>query len=237
MPAVYLLSAGLDSAVALAKCQETDQGGLAITFDYGQRAARQEIARAAKLAVHYGLQHKVIDLEWLGEITSTALVNRDSTVPAVAEADLDKTLDVTLATAQKVWVPNRNGLFVNIAAAYAESMGLLTVVTGFNAEEAATFPDNSPQFVAASNQALAFSTLNQVKLFSPTQNLNKIEIVEEGLRLKIPWHYLWSCYHGEDIMCGKCESCQRLKRALRAKKCNHELNLLFPVEGCDIGEA
>ncbi len=44
--------------------------------------------------------------------------------------------------------------------------------------------------------------------------MTKVEIVREGLRLGIPWGDLWSCYRGGESMCGRCESCLRLKRAV-----------------------
>ena len=62
-----------------------------------------------------------------------------------------------------MWVPNRNGVFIAIAAAFAESLGADLVVTGFNAEEAATFPDNSAAFAAAATESLRFSTANGVR--------------------------------------------------------------------------
>lgn len=227
MSGVILLSAGLDSTVAMAMYLKSEQAGIALTIDYGQRAAKQEITRAGCLAAHYGLEHTVVKLPFLAQVTRTSLVNRDASVPEVDAADLDRVLDVTLRSAEKVWVPNRNGLFINLAAALAESREFNCIVAGFNAEEAATFPDNSPQFVIAANQALAFSTLNQVKVISPTQNLNKMEIVRMGLTLNIPWQHLWSCYHGGDKMCGRCESCSRLKRALESQAAAKELNVLF----------
>ncbi|HWJ02982.1 MAG TPA: 7-cyano-7-deazaguanine synthase QueC [Verrucomicrobiae bacterium] len=229
MAGVILLSGGLDSTVAMASFLAEYETGLALTFDYGQRAAKQELHTSQAIALHYGVEHHIVKLPFLGEITKTSLVNRDQEVPTLEMADLDKVLEVTLETAEKVWVPNRNGLFVNVAAAYAESLGYQHVVTGFNAEEAVTFPDNSPQFVAAITGSLAFSTLNGVKLLSPTQNLNKMEIVDLGMKLGIPWDKLWSCYHSGEKMCGQCESCQRLKRALTAQGHQKLADQLFAI--------
>jgi 7-cyano-7-deazaguanine synthase len=227
MGAVILLSAGLDSTVAMADFLRTSPGGIALTFDYGQRAAAQELSRAEKLANIYGLEQSRVSLPFLAQLTNTSLVNREAEVPQVDSQDLDKVLQVTLDSAEKVWVPNRNGLFINIAAVFAESLGYEYIIAGFNAEEAVTFPDNSPQFIKATNQALAFSTLNQVKVVSPTQNLNKMEIVQRGKDLGIPWQYLWSCYHGDERMCGGCESCQRMKRALESQGLTDILQELF----------
>jgi 7-cyano-7-deazaguanine synthase len=90
------------------------------------------------------------------------------------------------------------------------------IVTGFNSEEAAAFPDNSAEFVCAANTALNYSTLNKVKLVSYTQAFDKTKIIKLGLELNLPFQYIWSCYKGENKMCGRCESCLRLGRAAKA---------------------
>jgi 7-cyano-7-deazaguanine synthase len=113
-------------------------------------------------------------------------------------------------------VPNRNGVFIAIAAAHAEAAGLRRVVVGFNREEGATFPDNTPEFVARTNAALALSTLSTVEVVNPVGALDKVEIVRRGREAGAPLGLVWSCYHGEPEPCGACESCRRLFRALDA---------------------
>jgi len=132
------------------------------------------------------------------------------------EPDMDKLDDklTTTETAKAVWVPNRNGIFLNIAAALAESQSINSLYVGFNAEEAVTFPDNSLDYVNSMNQSLSFSTLNKVKITAPTINMVKKEIFKELFNSDFPVKYLWSCYNNYEKMCGKCESCQRLKRAM-----------------------
>jgi len=214
MKSVVLLSGGLDSTVSLAQALRESEVVLCLTMDYGQRAAVREIAASRALADHYGLNHRVIPLPFLSEITRTALVNRDARLPGPNREELDDP-GAAARTAAAVWVPNRNGLFVNIAACFAESLGCQRVVAGFNREEALTFPDNSVAYLEAANGALAYSTAGRVQVLSYTQRLNKEEIVHLGQRLGVPWNLIWSCYRGEDKMCGKCESCRRLLRAFQ----------------------
>ena len=146
------------------------------------------------------------------EITKTSLVNRSHEIPKIKSSDLDNPV-VTAASAQSVWVPNRNGLFINIAACYADQLGAKVILTGFNQEEAATFPDNSEEFAKAITQSLSFSTQVQARVESLTQSMTKEEIVGAALKLDFPFEILWSCYEGGDKMCGVCESCLRSKRA------------------------
>jgi 7-cyano-7-deazaguanine synthase len=215
LKSIVLLSGGLDSAVSLALALKETEVVFCLTFDYGQRSALKEKASAAALAAHYSVEHRILKLAFLKEITKTALVMLDKDIPEPDNAELDNGL-ISKTNAASVWVPNRNGLFVNIAAAFAEASGCNLIVTGFNREEAATFPDNSADFVCAVNNALNYSTLNKVKLVSYTQVLNKIEIIKMGLALGLPFQYIWSCYRGEENMCGRCESCRRLGRAVKA---------------------
>ena len=211
---IVLLSGGLDSAVAFKKSVDTGDVVLCLTFDYGQRAADKEAKAAAEMSSLYGVRHELIKLPWLKEICQTALVCSDKQIPELSTDELDGARGKTEASAKSVWVPNRNGVFINIAASYCETLHADNIVTGFNIEEAATFPDNSPEFIEAINSSLNYSTLNKVKLLSPTAPLNKKEIVNLGMEINAPLELLWSCYKGGERMCGVCESCMRLKRAL-----------------------
>jgi 7-cyano-7-deazaguanine synthase len=213
MSAVVLLSGGLDSAVNLKLAADERQVGLALTFDYGQRASACEAAAAAFMCRRLGVPHRVVELPWLAEICQTALVNHSIAIPRLAAADLETRAGAD--TARAVWVPNRNGAFVNIAAAFAEGLAADTIVAGFNKEEAATFPDNSAAFVAAANNALSHSTLTRPTLMSYTQELAKADIVRLGRKAGAPLAAIWSCYHGGIEHCWRCESCARLERALR----------------------
>ncbi len=215
MSSIALLSAGLDSVVAFKK--ELDEHGiaLAITFDYGQRAAAKEIEMAKRICKRYGVRHVVMELAWLEDITCTSLVNRGEKVPEPAEKDLDEIKGKAKETAHLVWVPNRNGLFINIASSYGDAFGYDRIVTGFNAEEGATFPDNTPEFVKAINKSLSYSCEKKVEVVAPVISMNKEEIIREGVKINAPLDLSWSCYFAGAKPCGKCESCMRRARAFK----------------------
>ncbi len=214
MKTLVLLSGGLDSAANLAIADHFDTPVLALTVDYGQQAAPAEIRAAGKLAAHYGVPHRVIDLPWLGGLGGSALTEKTIAIPEPESGKLDEK-EAASKTAKAVWVPNRNGVLINTAAAVAESMGAQQVVVGFNREEAATFPDNSSQFLGTANLALKYSTAGKVKLACYTDMMVKREIVEalRNLPKAFPFELVWSCYRDGEKMCGKCESCRRFIRA------------------------
>lgn len=214
---VVLLSGGLDSSANLAIACERDQVELALTCDYGQKAAKPEIAAARALCEYYGVRHQILDLTWLGQMGGSSLTSSEQ-VPEIRADQLD-TGSVIRQTAKQVWVPNRNGVLINVAAAFAERQGCTRVIVGFNREEAVTFPDNSLEYLNRVTDSLALSTANGTQVFCYTTQMDKTQIVRElrALRKPFPFEKIWSCYLGGPKPCGSCESCQRLKRALGAE--------------------
>jgi 7-cyano-7-deazaguanine synthase len=212
---VVLLSGGLDSAANLAFCREYDEPILAITVRYGQRAQDREVEAARKLCDYYQVEHQVLELPWVGALGGSSLTVASQDLPQLKVSELDDK-DITTESAKSVWVPNRNGILINAAAAFAERLKAERVVVGFNSEEAATFPDNSEEFLKRASRALEYSTSNQVSVFCYSTSWNKIQIVRELRTLKpaFPFDRLWSCYTGGAKPCGHCESCQRQSRAL-----------------------
>lgn len=215
MTSIALLSSGLDSVVAFKKAYDDRGVDLGLTFDYGQKAASKEIEYARKVCDRFNVKHKVIELPWLREITATALVSEKIKVPEPGEEELDEIKGKALETAKQVWVPNRNGAMINIAASFADAYKLRWIVAGFNAEEGATFPDNTLEYVDAVNRSLKYSCSNEVAVYAPVIDLDKEHIIREGMRIGAPLDLSWSCYYSYERPCGKCESCMRRARAFR----------------------
>src|SRR4051812_26311733 len=109
MKSVVLFSSGLDSTVNLYEARSVGEVVLAITFDYGQRSAVKETHFAAKQCEALCVPHKVMTLPWFSDFTDTSLVNRSALVPM--GVDINSPAE-TSAAAKKVWVPNRNGIFL-----------------------------------------------------------------------------------------------------------------------------
>ncbi len=211
---IILLSGGLDSLVSLGL------GGydvsLALTFDYGQKSVKDEIEASEKICEYYGIEHKVIKLDWLKDITHTALV---------ADIDLPDKIDEN--SAKNVWVPNRNGLFLNIAGSFADAENYDYIIIGANKEEAQTFPDNTKEFIERINSEFEFSTRKRPKVVAPLINYDKNDIVKLALEHDIPLNLVKSCYAGGEKHCGKCESCIRLKNALTYNQAEEYIKELF----------
>lgn len=213
--AIVLLSGGLDSALNLALAHKEKKARLALTVRYGQRADNQEVKSAEALCRHYGVELQVVDMTWLGKVNPTGLTRSDQKLPEPSIAQLDSR-EFSMPSMRAVWVANRNGVFLNLAAAFAEALNEQEVLVGFNVEEASTFPDNSENFLEATNRALAYSTLNGVKVASYTVQWDKTRIIKECLELQLPLDLVWSCYQAGPDRCWTCESCKRSERAFLA---------------------
>jgi len=210
---IVLLSAGLDSVVAFKiaydKCDET----LCISYNYGQRARTKELEYASKICARYHVKHLHIALPWF-ENFSGALTSKTA-IPELSE-DLLENLEITTETAKAVWVPARNMVFLAIAASFCDNYDYDFIVTGFNKEEAVTFPDNSYNFIKLFNETLRYGASNKVEVRAPLIGLNKNEIVRLGLEINAPIEWSWSCYTAQEKPCGECESCVRRRAAFNS---------------------
>lgn len=213
MKSIILLSGGLDSLACLAMTREKYNCELAITFDYGQKALDKEIEASKKICEFYNVEHKIIKLDFLKEITQTALVS-DKEVPQ--EYNM-----------KAVWVPNRNGLFLNIAGSFADSYGYNYIIIGANKEEGQTFPDNTLEFATRVEAEFEYSTLIQPKILIPLIDMDKEEIVKKVIELNAPLENVHSCYLGGEKNCGKCESCLHLIEALKKNNAEDFIKKLF----------
>lgn len=208
--AISVLSGGLDCTVATSVF-DRDYEIHAITFDYGQKASKQEIRASEEICKKMGWTHEVIDLPWLSKISASSL-NTDEDIPEPCEDDLDD-LEKSGKTAGSVWVPARNTVFTSIALSYAESIGAEIIIVGWNNEEGATFPDNSKEYLDKFNNLIDVGSPDKIRIEAPAIDLNKEEIVELGIKVGAPIELSYSCYKGEENPCGVCESCMRRKRA------------------------
>ena len=217
---IILLSGGLDSVVALAySLNHTNYNiKLALTFDYGQKAIESEISASKNICKYYKIEHKIIKLDWLKDITQTSLVS-DKQIPS---SNLE-----TKESASSVWVPNRNALFLNIAACYCDSYNYNYIIFGANKDESNTFPDNTEEFRKLASELFKVSTLKAPQVVAPLINYSKDDIVKIAIEDSIPLELIRSCYNSSKLHCGMCESCKRLKRALITNKCEEYINILF----------
>lgn len=216
MKAVVLSSGGVDSTtclgIAIKKLGKENVSTLSVY--YGQKHDK-ELDCARKVAEYYGVKHYEMNLSEVMKLSNCSLLKHsDQEIKHETYAEqLKETNGNPLAT----YVPFRNGLFLSCAAAIALSIypdDEVKLYCGMHADDAAgnAYPDCSPIFNKHINLAIYYGSGKKVKVVSPLVKLNKTQVVEKGLKLKVPYHLTWSCYEGRDKACGKCGTCiDRLK--------------------------
>ena len=211
LKALVLVSGGLDSVYNLfIACNQWPQGVGALFFNYGQKAWRSEKKAVLFFAEKCQIPLEIVNLSSLFSQDSSALISSRS-LPK-KEVDLEDHSSVK-KSAGTVWVSNRNGIFLNVAALKAENYHIPLIIPGFNREEALTFSDNSREYMEKLNECLKLSTSNGVQVYSFSIDMDKSRIFEKSLQMGIDMERLWPCYDSGSRICRLCESCKRFLRA------------------------
>lgn len=192
---MVLLSGGIDSAVVLAN--EIAHGRTpraCVAFDYGQRHHR-ELGAAVEVARYYAVPLTVLRLP-ARLLAGSALTGAGEVPVGLHYADPGQSATV---------VPNRNLVFLALAAAEAVRAGASEVLFGAHAGDAAVYPDCRPEFVAAADKV--FRLACGVAVRAPLLAMDKRGVVALGRRLGVPFPLTWSCYLGADEPCSKCGAC------------------------------
>ena len=206
MKAVILLSGGLDSSTVLYLAKSEGYDCYALSFDYQQRHRRElEAARTIAMAVGVAA-HQVVSFDlrlWGGSALT------DDRVDLPQERDLAAMSESIPVT----YVPARNTIFLSFALAYAEAIGASRVYIGVNALDYSGYPDCRPDYIDAMRSVYRLGTRqgregDPIEIITPLIDLKKTEIIQLGDRLGVPWVDTWSCYSGDLVPCGVCDSCR-----------------------------
>jgi len=226
--AVVLLSGGIDSTTALYWAREKTEQIYALSFDYGQRH-RVEIELSRHLTGFLAVPHVILQAD-LTEIGGSALT--DKTMPLPEYEKIENMQNGPPAT----YVPFRNGIFISLAAAWAEVHNIKNIICGFNIIDSPDYPDTSPDFVAAMETAINQGTkavFDKAKfsILAPYINRTKSDIIQEGLALGADYSFSISCYAGAEIPCTKCSSCLLRKQAWQEAGVKDHLLIRLTKEG------
>lgn len=209
---VVALSGGMDSAVVLASAIEdakvTWREVHAVSFRYGSKHNRFENQAAEKLAHHFGVNFKIMDVSTIFSSFSSNLLMSGGPIPEGHYEAESMSLTV---------VPGRNIIFGSILAGLAWSLGGegSKVWMGVHSGDHAIYEDCRPGFIDAFKQAVNSGTGNRVDIVAPFLWGNKTTIIKRGIELGVPFELTRTCYKDQPIACGKCGSCQERLEAFR----------------------
>ena len=209
MKALVLSSGGVDSttALALAVSRYGKDNVIALSVSYGQKHDK-EISAAKAVSAFYGVEQLFLDLSKIFQYSNCSLLQQST--EEIPEESYARQIEKTEGEKPvSTYVPFRNGLFLSSAASIALSKDCSVILYGAHADDSAGFayPDCSPMFNDAMNQAIFEGSGHQLKVEAPFVNMTKAEVVKMGLELNAPYELTWSCYEGKDVPCGKCGTC------------------------------
>ena len=203
--AVVLASGGLDSTVTAAIAKQDGCELFFLTIAYGQRHVI-EVERARQVAAVLGVgNHLVMNLD-LRAIGGSALTGPTAVPKDRPSNERNESIPIT-------YVPGRNLIFLSIAAAHAEVGGASLIYFGANVLDYSGYPDCRPEFIRAFEAAVKEGTKagmggSPLHVKAPLLMLTKTEIIQQGIKLQVPFHLTHSCYDpAGNLACGRCDSC------------------------------
>ena len=206
--AVLSLSGGMDSSSLLLHLLANGYEVTALGFDYGQKH-RVELERATELVQYINsntlrlthsdrspggfdasyplVKHQIIKLDGLQQLLNSSLVEGGKDVPEghYEQENMKETV-----------VPNRNKIFASLIQAVALSIATkpinedctigqdVVIAMGIHAGDHAVYPDCRQEFRDADFDAFILGNWNSelVTVYTPYLNVNKFEILEDGLK-------------------------------------------------------
>lgn len=189
---VVLVSGGIDSTVLLNL--RKDHIKLALWFDYGQ-THHKELEYASIQCSKLGIPLKIIKIK-------DAIP--DEGVALLGGAEITDTKSTV--------VPNRNMIFLSIAASHASVLGAEKILYGAHHADD-PYPDCRPEFVDAMSFVLYKSLDELISVEAPFIEITKGKIVSLAYSHGIDLSETWSCYRGGETHCGTCPACVERKKA------------------------
>jgi 7-cyano-7-deazaguanine synthase len=211
---VVILSGGMDSTIATRIAVEKygKENVSALTFFYGQRQA-SEIGAAQHTCFKLGVKHEVVQADFLQRISRGFSANVDTSL------EMPTIQDVLGDPRPPTYVPNRNMILMSIAAAYAETRGVDTIITGLQSTDEYNYHDTTARWIEKVNDLLSENRILKIKLIAPFASLSKVDEIRILKELEGNVELLQStvtCYNPVGVVaCGKCPSCAERLNAFK----------------------
>lgn len=184
---ICLSSGGLDSTVCLKLFQRQGFKALPVFINYGQRNLDYELdSLIENCQLHQFHPPEIFDFSSFGRNVETGLTSTRKHV------------------VDDAFTPNRNLLFLTIAAGVAYNRGCTSVALGFLTQDSAIFPDQTDVFLEQSQKLLSVSLGVKMRILCPLRDFSKSDVVALAQELGVHRHY--SCHVGGEP-CGMCIAC------------------------------
>lgn len=190
---ILLASGGMDSTVLAYDLANKKLNELILFLDYGQHCVKKEFETLKKVVPKvYENNIRVIKI---GDIY------KESKSRMIVEANLW----TDSVVADDLYLPYRNLLFLSIASAYAQSIGIKNVYSAFINSNHAKEIDCSMEFFSKLENLL--QSYGSVKINMPYREMSKRDVARLGVKLNAPVADTYSCQVNSKNPCGACPNC------------------------------
>ncbi|NGX58310.1 MAG: 7-cyano-7-deazaguanine synthase [Chlamydiae bacterium] len=209
--AIVVHSGGMDSSICLALAIKEfgPENILSVTFDYHQRH-QPEILQAKKICHDWKMDHVILEIDCLKEITQDALLHHD--------------IEITHQNGQppNTLVIGRNGLMGRVAGIQAHSLGASCIYMGVIEVDSANsgYRDCSRDYMDRLEELLRIDFADpNFEIRTPLVHMTKRESLEYADSLGVLDYLLAetiTCYNGKRYWgCRECPSCVLKNEGIR----------------------
>lgn len=215
--ALLLFSGGQDSATCLAWACENYDSVETIGFDYGQR---HDVEMTCRLDV---LKHMKTNFpQWASKIGEDHIVDL-SALGAISETSLTRESEIEMGEAglPNTFVPGRNLIFLNFAAAVGYRRGIFNLVGGMCEADFSGYPDCRKETLNAVMTSISLGMDRAFRLETPLMHLSKAgawtlaQVLGGSSLVELILSKTHTCYLGErgprqawGYGCGGCPACE-----------------------------
>jgi queuosine biosynthesis protein QueC len=191
--ALLLASGGLDSTVLAYKLLSEGRKVLPVFLNYGQHFAHTEYSTLTKVLPNELVPHiKVVNIEDIFKNSKSRMIQEPN-------------LWIDDVSADELYLPYRNLLFLSIAASMAQTLDIRNVYSAFINSNHAKEIDCSKEFFENLSEML--SEYGTVDVIIPFRDFSKSDVINLGLKLKVPIAETYSCQANSQTPCGVCPNC------------------------------
>jgi 7-cyano-7-deazaguanine synthase len=199
---VLLASGGMDSTVMAYDLAQKGKNPILLFLNYGQHCVEKELNTLINVAPEiYKNNIQIIQISDIYKKSNSRMI-------------VEANLWVDNIVADDLYLPYRNLLFLSLAAAYAQSIGVKNVYSAFINSNHAKEIDCSAEFFAKLEALL--DVYDSVKINMPYRNMTKTEVAKLGISLKVPIASTYSCQVSSQNPCGVCPNCVDRIEAMNA---------------------
>lgn len=190
---LLMASGGMDSTVLAYWLQNQGKKVLPLFIDYGQHFKDLEYASLIKhIPLEYKNDIKIVNVKDIYSFSNSRMI---------VEPNLWK----DEVSADDLYLPYRNLLFLSIAASVAQTLNIKEVYSAFIDSNHAIEIDCSKDFF--DNLGSLLKIYGPIDIKMPFRFLTKKEVAEIGLKLNVPIAETFSCQASSVTHCGACPNC------------------------------